>query len=73
MSGTRLLTGSMSEYMDLLLSWSVLMSIAPDITYGQEERAVQDWSCHSQAEILEKVDPAPLWGFTVVLILRIVM
>ena len=42
MSGTWLLTGSISEYMDLLLSWSVLMSIASDNTYGQEERAVED-------------------------------
>ena len=36
------LASDISEYIDLLLSWSVLMSIASDNTYGQEERAVED-------------------------------
>lgn len=62
----------MSGFLALMQQRCVLMSAAPDITKGQEERAVQNWpcsltdyttrknwSCLSPAEALGKEGPTP--------------
>ena len=40
-------SGLLSSSMALLQSQSVLMSVTPDTTKGQEDRAVRSWSCPS--------------------------
>lgn len=55
----------MSGFMSLTQPRSLLMSMTPNTTKGQENRAVQRWSRHSLVEALRRKGPIPLLGSTI--------
>lgn len=58
MSGPGLLPGPRSGIVALLQLWTVLMFLAPDITEGLEDRAVQSWFHPSLAAAIGRNCPA---------------